>query len=214
MHEEYIVEPQEAADKIRESAEEQEEEKERQGANRFRQEAAIIIGVLAMMLAITSVGGANTGKEMVNSNIQASDTYAFYQAKNIRQTNTQLASDQLEALMVTQPNLSPEAKATIQKRLDAYKATIERYESDPKTGEGKKELLAKAQHFDELRNHAQEQDPNFDFAEALFQISIVLGSVSIVATARWLLGISLVLGGIATVLMLNGFLLFMHLPIG
>jgi len=208
------VEPQEAADKIRESAEEQEEEKERQGANRFRQEAAIIIGVLAMMLAITSVGGANTGKEMVNSNIQASDTYAFYQAKNIRQTNTQLASDQLEALMVTQPNLSPEAKATIQKRLDAYKATIERYESDPKTGEGKKELLAKAQHFDELRNHAQEQDPNFDFAEALFQISIVLGSVSIVATARWLLGISLVLGGIATVLMLNGFLLFMHLPIG
>ncbi len=208
------MEPQEAADKIRESAEEQEEEKERQGANRFRQEAAIIIGVLAMMLAITSVGGANTGKEMVNSNIQASDTYAFYQAKNIRQTNTQLASDQLEALMVTQPNLSPEAKATIQKRLDAYKATIERYESDPKTGEGKKELLAKAQHFDELRNHAQEQDPNFDFAEALFQISIVLGSVSIVATARWLLGISLVLGGIATVLMLNGFLLFMHLPIG
>lgn len=208
------MEPQEAADKIRESAEEQEEEKERQGANRFRQEAAIIIGVLAMMLAITSVGGANTGKEMVNSNIQASDTYAFYQAKNIRQTNTQLASDQLEALVVTQPNLSPEAKATIQKRLDAYKATIERYESDPKTGEGKKELLAKAQHFDELRNHAQEQDPNFDFAEALFQISIVLGSVSIVATARWLLGISLVLGGIATVLMLNGFLLFMHLPIG
>jgi len=75
-------------------------------------------------------------------------------------------------------------------------------------------LLAKAQHFDELRNHAQEQDPNFDFAEALFQISIVLGSVSIVATARWLLGISLVLGGIATVLMLNGFFLFMHLPIG
>lgn len=208
------MEPQEAADKIRESAEEQEEEKERQGANRFRQEAAIIIGVLAMMLAITSVGGANTGKEMVNSNIQASDTYAFYQAKNIRETNTQLASDQLEALMATQPNLSPEAKATIQKRLDAYKATIERYESDPKTGEGKKELLAKAQHFDELRNHAQEQDPNFDFAEALFQISIVLGSVSIVATARWLLGISLVLGGIATVLMLNGFFLFMHLPIG
>ncbi|HYW89460.1 MAG TPA: DUF4337 family protein, partial [Chloroflexota bacterium] len=62
------------------------------------------------------------------------------------------------------------------------------------------------------RDRAARQDPNFDFAQALFQISIVLGSVSIVATSRRLLVLGLALGAVATVLMLNGFLLVFELP--
>ena len=56
--------------------------------------------------------------------------------------------------------------------------------------------------------------PNFDFAQALYQISIVLGSVSIVAASRRLLGLALALGTVATLFMLNGFLLLVNLPIG
>ena len=67
---------------------------------------------------------------------------------------------------------------------------VERYESDPKTGQGKKELLAKAREWEKQRDRAAERDPNFDFAEALFQIAIVLGSVSIVAVSRPLLHLS------------------------
>ena len=52
----------------------------------FRRLTAIYVGVVAMLLAIAALGGAESTKEMLNSNIQASDTYAFYQAKNIRQT--------------------------------------------------------------------------------------------------------------------------------
>ena len=196
------------ADRIKETAE------ELRADVRFRREAAVSIGVLAMLLAIASLGGANSTKEMLNANIQASDTYAFYQAKNIRQTSYQLAADDLQTLLATQPNLPPEARASIQQRLERYQTTIARYESEPSTGEGKTELLEKAQTYEARRDHAQKQDPNFDFSQALFQIAIVLGSVSIVAMARPLLWLSLGLGGIAALLMLNGFFLFLELPFG
>jgi hypothetical protein len=75
-------------------------------------------------------------------------------------------------------------------------------------------LLARAQNYEEQRGRAQRQSPNFEYAEALFQIAIVLGSVSIVAAARWLLGLGLGLGVLATLLMLNGFFLLVSLPLG
>jgi hypothetical protein len=141
-----------------------------------------------MLLAITHLAGANATKDLINTNILASDTYAFYQAKNIRQTSTRLADEQLE-----QPNLAPEAAGQLQRRRQEYQAAVARLESDPATGEGKQELLARAQNYEEQRGRALQQSPNFEYAEALFQIAIVLGSVSIVAAARWLLGLGLVL---------------------
>jgi len=60
---------------------------------RFRTRGAIVIAVLAMLLAIASLGGENATKETVNANIHASDAWAFYHAKNIRQTANQLAAD-------------------------------------------------------------------------------------------------------------------------
>jgi hypothetical protein len=167
-----------------------------------------------MLLAISGLGGGNATKEMLNANIQASDTYAFYQAKSERQTSNQLAADQLQALLLTRPDLPADARAEIEQQIQRAQATVARYESDPSTGEGKQELLARAQAYDARRDHAARQDPNFDFAQALYQIGIVLGSVSIVAGSRRLLGLGLVLGTVATLFMLNGFLLLVDLPIG
>jgi hypothetical protein len=79
---------------------------------------------------------------------------------------------------------------------------------------GKVELLAKAQAYEQRRDRAARQDPNFDYAQALYQIAIVLGSVSIVATSRRLLILAVALGAVATLLMLNGLLLLVELPIG
>jgi hypothetical protein len=198
-----------AADAITEAAEESRAQNER-----FRKKAAMSIGVLAMLLAISGLGGGNATKEMLNANIQASDTYAFYQAKNIRQTSNQLAADELEAMLIAQPSIPDQARGQLQSRIDQYRATVARYESEPATGEGKQELLQKGQAYDERRDRAAKQDPNFDFAQALFQIAIVLGSVSIVATSHRLLLLSIGLGVLAVVLMLNGFLLLFDLPFG
>ena len=203
-----------AADTIQEAAEEDGADKRRAENERFRRRAAVCIGVLAMLLAISGLGGGNATKEMLNSNIQASDTYAFYQAKTIRQTSTQLAADSLETVLLTQSDLSDDARAQLQSRIDAYHATVARYESEPSTGEGKQELLRSAQTYTDRRDRAAKQDPNFDYAQALYQIAIVLGSVSIVATSRRLLLVAVALGGLATLLMLNGFLLQVELPGG
>ena len=79
-------------------------------------------------------------------------------------------------------------------------------------GEGKTQLLAQAQNFEHIRDHAERKDRNFDFARGLYQIALVLGSVSIVATSRRLLVITLVIGAVATLLALNGFFLLFDLP--
>ena len=134
------MEPTDAAETIQEVAKHEADERERQRADteRSRRQAAVSIGVLAMLLAIASVSGANSAKEMTNTNILASDTWAFFQAKNIRQTSYQLAADELELVLLTQANLPPEARAQIQQRIDRYKANVARYDSEPSTGEGKR----------------------------------------------------------------------------
>ena len=213
------MEPAEAAESIRESA--AHEKAEYETVERFRTRAAIIIGVLAALLAIASVGGEDATKEMLSANIRAADAWAFYQAKNIRQTSLRLAADDLEAMQLVQgPGLSEPARLDIERKVARYKATADRYENEPDPrdptnplkGEGKTQLLAQAQNFEHIRDHAERKDRNFDFARGLYQIALVLGSVSIVATSRRLLVITLVLGAVATVLALNGFFLLFDLP--
>ena len=165
-----------------------------------------------MLLAITALGGANATKTMLNTNIQASDTYGFYQARNIRQTAFQIAAEQLEADLEAQPAMPDAARSKIERMVKRYRERVDRYESDPSTGDGKKELLAKAKEFEAKRDHAAERDPNFDFAEALFQIAIVLGSVSIVAASRSLVKMSGVLAIAGILLMIYGYFLLVHLP--
>lgn len=179
----------------------------------FRRAAAVILGVIAMLLAIASLLGEAAMKETINFNIKASDTFAFYQSKNERQTAMALAADQLEALEASHPEWSGAARAGAEKLIADYRATVARYESDPSTGEGKKELLQRARGYERKRDRAQEQDSNYDFARGLFQIAIVLGSVSIVALSRPLLWLGCGLAGLALVLALNGYFLFITLPI-
>jgi hypothetical protein len=176
----------------------------------FRRLTAIYVGVVAMLLAIATLGGAEATKEMLNANIHASDTYAFYQAKNIRQTLYQISAAELE-LLAGGGAISGDAAAKAAELVKRYRDTAARYDSDPTTGEGKKELLAKAHEWEHTRDHARAQLPNFEYAEALLQIAIVLGSVAIVAVSPWLLGFSGTLATVALLLTVNGYLLVVPL---
>ena len=204
-----MVEATEIAEKIR--GEEHEAHRAEADAN-FRKFTGIYLGIIAMLLAITALGGANATKTMLNTNIQASDTYGFYQARNIRQTAFQIAAEQLEADLEAQPAMPDAARSKIERMVKRYRERVDRYESDPSTGDGKKELLAKAKEFEAKRDNAAERDPNFDFAEALFQIAIVIGSVSIVAVSRSLIKLSGGIAAVASLLMINGYFLIVHLP--
>lgn len=172
----------------------------------FRRLTGIYLGIVAMLLAIATLGGAAATKEMLSANIHASDTYAFYQAKYLRQIHYQTTAELLEAAGAGGDTAHT---AELVKR---YRQTAARYESEPETGDGKKELLARAKTWEARRDAAAARDPNFEFAEALLQISIVIGSVSIVAVSRWLLGFSGVLAVCGVALTLNGFFLLVPLP--
>lgn len=201
------MEPSDAAETITEVGEDE------KGDTKFRSRAALVIALMAMMLAIASLGGSNVAEDMIATNIQASNLWAFYQAKNSRQTSLKVGADLLEFQMRLQDkSLTPELRQSLARKIQEYTETAARYESEPANGEGKKELSARAQALEAQRDRAMKQDTNFDFAEALFQIAIVLASVAILSYVRFVLKVALVLGVVATVLMLNGFFLVVPLP--
>jgi len=195
--------------KADEAAEMMDKDKEQ---DRFKKRAAVGIAILAMLLAITGLGGNNATKEALNENILASNFYNFFQAKNMRQTAYILAADELELAWTKDSTLPAEARTALAAKAEAYKKTIARYESEPETNEGKKELLSRARGHEEKRNHALKQDPYFDYAEALLQIAIVLISVAIVAEQVWLSFLGGGLGLIGALLMINGYLLLIDIP--
>jgi predicted phage tail protein len=180
----------------------------------FRRLTGIYVGFVAMLLAIASLGGAGATKEMLNANIHASDTYAFYQAKYLRQTDYQTAAEMLDWLATASSGLAPDARAKATALVKRYRDTAAHDESDPKKGNGKRELLAKAKEWESARDHAAAQVPNFEYSEALYQIAIVLGSVAIVAASPWLLGVSGILAAGGFLFMLNGLFLLVRFAAG
>ena len=177
------------------------------GNDPFRTRCAMLVSMLAMCLAIASLGGNNASKESMSNNILASNAYAFYQAKNIRQTDYKIAADELR-IQIANDKLSPAAKQLAEKKLEAYDKNIARYESEPETGDGKKELMEKAKTHEHERDIALRQDPWFDYAEALLQIAIVLTSVAILTGAHVLFWVPCALGFVGILSTINGFLLF------
>jgi hypothetical protein len=170
------------------------------------------IGVLAVLLAVCGVGGGNASKDANRANIDASNKWAFFQAKNIRRTSYILAAEELELTLLAQPFLSPEAATAIKEKITAWRATADRYRTEPDTGEGLAELSAGAKALERERDQALRKDPYFDLAEALIQIGIVLASVAIIAGTSALLFASFGVGVLGTLLMLNGFWLFAAVP--
>jgi hypothetical protein len=203
-----------AADLI---AELHEDRAEQASADRFRNGAALMVAFLAAILAIGGLGGGNATDEMIFNNIRASDTWAFFQAKNMRQTLYEVAAEGLAAEIAAAGGTATPAQAA---RLAEYRATVDRYESepdpqaldDPTRGEGKRQLRARAESFEAARDRASAQDGNFDMAEVLLQLALVLASVAILAVNRPLLILAGLLGLAGALLTANGFLLLAPLP--
>jgi hypothetical protein len=196
------MEANDAADIIQDTAAERD--------NAFKHHAAITIAIFSLILAITSLGGSNSSKDMLNSNIEASNLWSFYQAKNSRQTETRLAKERLEIQLITATN--QKQREMIETHIKKYDDAIKRYESEPSTGEGKVELVAKAKKAEALRDQAIRQDPYFDLAGALLQIAIVLCSVSILSASVMIYRVSIGLALLGALLSINGFTLIVAIP--
>jgi len=134
----------------------------------IKDKAGMVIVVMAFCLAITTYYASGFSSAVLKNTLKATDTYAFFQSKSIKQAIAEGQRDDYVAR-------GNKAKA---EKLDAK---IARYESEPDKGEGKKELLAKAQSYEKARDDASKHTPWLTFASMAFQLAIVLLSASILA---------------------------------
>jgi hypothetical protein len=172
----------------------------------------VYIGVLAVILAVCSMGGENAAKEATLKNIEAANTWAFFQAKNMRRQLLRVQVDDFEMLLASTPDISANAKSAIEAKIVAYKEQDHKLTTDPEKREGLDELWAKGKELEAERDTAMRQDPYFDYAQAFLQIAIVLASVAIISGGSALLMVSGVLGLLGILLTINGFTLWFAVP--
>lgn len=154
----------------------------------IKDKAGLVIVIMALFMAITTYFANSYSGATLKNMLKATDTYAFFQSKSIKQS---IAEGQLE-------------ETTDPKRREMLQAKIDRYESDPAKGEGKKELLAKAQAYEKARDEASKHSPWLTFASMAFQLAIVLLSASILAVNNKMYKISLYVAGMGVLLLGQG----------
>ena len=157
----------------------------------IKDKEGLVIVIMALLMGITTYFANSYSGAGLKNMLKATDTYAFFQSKSIKQT---IAEGQRDDYLAR----GEKAKAELlQKKID-------RYESDPEKGEGKKELLAKARAFEQARDDAAKHSPWLTFASMAFQLAIVLLSASILAVNNKMYKISLYVAVIGVVLLGQG----------
>ncbi|MFK4503760.1 DUF4337 domain-containing protein [Bradyrhizobium barranii subsp. barranii] len=139
---------------------------------------ALLIAVLALFLAISETLGKGAQTESISKNVESANLWAFFQAKTIRRTVVLTASEQGKLTLAA--TTDDALKATVQKQVDDWTKTAQRYRSEPETGEGTEQLAEKAKHAEHERDEATAKYHHFELASAAFQIGIVLASATII----------------------------------
>lgn len=138
----------------------------------------LLIAILALLLAFSEIGGKNAEQDALAKNVEASNLWAFFQAKTIRGTNLRTAAEAMEVDLAGATD--PAVRERLQKRIDGWKATIARYESEPETNEGRKELIVRAKAAEAQRDISSARDDKYDIVSGLLQIAIVISSAAII----------------------------------
>jgi Domain of unknown function (DUF4337) len=156
---------------------------------------ALVIAILALFLSFSETLGKSAQTEAIDLNVKSTDTWSFYQAKDTRRTVVNVAADQTTLLAAGLTD--PAAKAAVEQQIETWRKTAARYESDPKTGEGRKELAERAKSIEEERDQAMAKYHHYELASAAFQVGIVLASASVITgmiALAWFSGLLGVVG--------------------
>jgi hypothetical protein len=182
-------------------------ELEEAGSNKFTKRVALATACYAVILAITALGGNNAMKEMLLAQQEASNQWAYYQAKAMRENLYRVQRLSMEAnFMERQETMRPEARERFQTRMNKMADEEARYAAE------KKEIERDARKAEHERDKYKKKDPYFDFAEALLQISIVMASIAILSASRPAFYFSFVVAILGAILSLNGYTMLFHLP--
>ncbi|MDZ4866203.1 MAG: DUF4337 domain-containing protein [Alphaproteobacteria bacterium] len=160
--------------------------------NERNKRIGILIAILAGILAFTEAAGNNASSDALRGTIEASNTWAFFQAKTIRMTTLRTQADALELTSTQMP--AGARQDAVKKQIADWRATAERYDSEPATGEGRKELSAKAKEIEAARDEAAAANSTYDLASGALQLGILLASAAVVTSVLWLAYIGAGLG--------------------
>ncbi|HVG50666.1 MAG TPA: DUF4337 domain-containing protein [Xanthobacteraceae bacterium] len=161
---------------------------------------ALVIAVIALFLAFSETLGKSAQTAALNFQIEASNLWNFFQAKNIRRTSTLIAAEQAKLDLGSMTDETQRAAA--QKQIDEWTKTAARYRSEPEAaggkGEGTVELSRRAIEEQHHRDTALAKYHHYEVASAVFQIGIVLCSATVITgmIALTYVAIVLALGGI------------------
>ena len=175
--------------------------------NAFTRRVALVTAMFAVVLAIASLGGSNSMKEMLLAQQQSSDQLAFYQAKVIREHMYRGQKMRLELdLLTIGDSLKPKARQQMEEMIKKLSTEEERYRDE------KKDIEKEAKKLEHERDVNRTKDPYFDYAEVLLQISLVMASISILATSPTIFYFALSTAILGALLCINGFLLLVRIP--
>jgi hypothetical protein len=162
--------------------------------NHFNKRIALLIAILALFLSIAETLGKSAQTDALNLNVEASNLWAFFQAKTIRQTAVRTAGEMVE---LNRPQITdPAGQEALAKRLDNWSRTVARWESEPDTQEGRRELSARAKKAEEKRDLALARYHHYEVSSAAFQIAIVLASATVITGAVALAWLSIGVGAL------------------
>jgi plasmid stabilization system protein ParE len=149
---------------------------------------ALLIAVLALVLAFSETLGKGAQTNGLAMNIEASNLWAFFQAKTIRQTVLRTAAEELAVVAKDD---------AAKKQIEKWRETAARYQNEPDTGEGRDQLAARAKEAEKKRDRSMAAYHHYEMASAAVQIAIVLASASIITTMPVLVWIAGALGVLA-----------------
>lgn len=156
---------------------------------------ALLIAVIALFLALSETLGKGAQTESISKNVEASNLWAFFQAKSVRRTVVQSVSEHARLSLGLAGDDAQ--KAALAKQIDDWTKTAARYRSEPETGEGSEQLAARAKKAEEERDLAMARYHHYEVASAAFQIGIVLASATIITgmiALGWVAGALAVVG--------------------
>ncbi len=140
---------------------------------------ALLIAVIALFLAFSETLGKSAQTKALSDNVEASNLWAFFQAKTIRITTLQTMSDtrkiDIQALAAETP-----IKVAMAKQIDGWLKTAARYQDEENPPEGRKQLMARAKAAERTRDTALAKYHHYEVASAAFQIGIVLASATVI----------------------------------
>jgi uncharacterized membrane protein len=165
---------------------------------------ALTTVILAVCATLATFKGGGYSTRSVMSQTQASDQWAFFQAKGIKSYLYELQKEKIEMeLVALQGKGQQQAAETYRKKADDYAKKIQKYDGE------KAEISKEAKKFEAIRDDAQRHSKIFGMAVIFLQIAILLSSIAALMKKKplWLAGMAIGIVGI--VYFIDGFLLFM-----